>query len=42
MSDQAPLVKGTLDVLVLKALSWAPMHRDVVRLVGGPAHGAAG
>src|SRR5918997_2133095 len=21
-----PLVKGTLDVLVLKALSWAPMH----------------
>jgi PadR family transcriptional regulator, regulatory protein PadR len=26
MADQAPLVKGTLDVLVLKALSWAPMH----------------
>lgn len=21
-----PLLKGTLDVLVLKALSWAPMH----------------
>src|SRR5678815_1977705 len=21
-----PVVKGTLDVLVLKALSWAPMH----------------
>ncbi len=21
-----PLVKGTLDVLVLKALSWSPMH----------------
>lgn len=21
-----PLMKGTLDVLVLKALSWAPMH----------------
>jgi transcriptional regulator len=26
MSDPLPLVKGTLDVLVLKALSWAPMH----------------
>lgn len=23
---QLPLVRGTLDVLVLKALSWAPMH----------------
>jgi transcriptional regulator len=26
MADQTPLVRGTLDVLVLKALSWAPMH----------------
>lgn len=26
MSDPLPLLKGTLDVLVLKALSWAPMH----------------
>ena len=26
MSDALPLVKGTLDVLVLKALSWTPMH----------------
>ena len=26
MADPMPLVKGTLDVLVLKALSWAPMH----------------
>jgi PadR family transcriptional regulator PadR len=26
MADQTPLVKGTLDVLVLKALSWASMH----------------
>ena len=26
MADQTPLVKGTLDALVLKALSWAPMH----------------
>ncbi|HUF27822.1 MAG TPA: PadR family transcriptional regulator [Gemmatimonadaceae bacterium] len=25
-SSQLPLVRGTLDVLVLKALSWAPMH----------------
>ncbi len=23
---QLPLVKGTLDLLVLKALSWGPMH----------------
>ena len=26
MTDPLPLLKGTLDVLVLKALSWAPMH----------------
>ena len=26
MADPLPLMKGTLDVLVLKALSWAPMH----------------
>lgn len=26
MSDSLSLVRGTLDVLVLKALSWAPMH----------------
>ena len=26
MADTIPLVKGTLDVLVLKALAWAPMH----------------
>ena len=25
-ADALPLVKGTLDVLVLKALAWAPMH----------------
>ena len=24
--DQLTLVKGTLDVLVLKALTWGPMH----------------
>ena len=26
MADSLPLLKGTLDVLVLKALSWTPMH----------------
>ena len=26
MPDPLPLMKGTLDVLVLKALSWTPMH----------------
>ena len=26
MAEPLPLVKGTLDVLVLKALAWTPMH----------------
>ncbi len=26
MSEPLPLVKGTLDVLVLRALGWGPMH----------------
>ena len=26
MAEELALVKGTLDVLVLKALSWTPMH----------------
>lgn len=26
MTDPLPLVKGTLDALVLRALSWTPMH----------------
>lgn len=26
MPDSLPLLKGTLDVLVLQALAWAPMH----------------
>jgi len=26
VADPLPLVKGTLDALVLKALTWAPMH----------------
>jgi PadR family transcriptional regulator PadR len=26
MADALPIVRGTLDILVLKALSWRPMH----------------
>src|SRR4051812_29375908 len=26
MTDPMPVIKGTLDVLVLKALTWQPMH----------------
>ena len=26
MTEQMALLKGTLDILVLKALSWSPMH----------------
>ena len=26
MDDGLPLLKGTLDLLILKALSWGPMH----------------
>ena len=26
MSDSLPLIKGTLDILILKTLSWGPMH----------------
>ena len=26
MTDSLPIVKGTLDILVLKALTWTPMH----------------
>ncbi|HKS04939.1 MAG TPA: PadR family transcriptional regulator [Gemmatimonadaceae bacterium] len=26
MAESLPLLKGTLDVLVLKALAWTPMH----------------
>jgi transcriptional regulator len=26
VDEQLPLVKGTVDMLVLKALSWGPMH----------------
>lgn len=26
MAEPAPITKGTLDVIVLRALAWAPMH----------------
>jgi PadR family transcriptional regulator PadR len=31
MITSSPIVKGTLDLLVLKALSWAPMHGFEIR-----------
>jgi PadR family transcriptional regulator PadR len=30
MPNAEPLVKGTLDALVLKALAWAPMHEGEI------------
>ena len=36
-----PLVKGTLDILVLKALAWTPMHGfEITRWVEGRSAGA--
>ena len=41
MSDQLPVVKGTLDVLVLKALSAAPLHGfEVVSWLEARSNGA--
>ena len=43
MTDPLPLVKGTLDVLVLKALSWAPMHGfEVITWLEARSGGALG
>ena len=43
MTDQLPLVKGTLDVLVLRALSWAPMHGfEITTWLEERTHGALG
>jgi transcriptional regulator len=43
MADALPLVKGTLDVLVLKALSWAPMHGfEITAWLEGRSGGALG
>jgi PadR family transcriptional regulator, regulatory protein PadR len=41
VSDSLPLVKGTLDILVLKALSWTPMHGfEITRWVEARSAGA--
>ena len=43
MPDQMPLVKGTLDVLILKALMWAPMHGfEITSWIEGRSGGAIG
>ena len=43
MTGSMPLVKGTLDVLVLKALSWAPMHGfEITAWLEGRSGGALG
>jgi transcriptional regulator len=43
MADQLPLVKGTLDVLVLRALTWAPMHGfEITSWLEERTHGALG
>jgi transcriptional regulator len=43
MADPLPLVKGTLDVLVLKALSWTPMHGfEITTWLEGRSGGALG
>lgn len=43
MPDTLPLLKGTLDVLVLKALSWTPMHGfEITRWLEGRSGGTIG
>ena len=43
MADALPLLKGTLDVLVLKALSWTPMHGfEITTWLEGRSAGALG
>ena len=43
MAEPLPLVKGTLDVLVLKALSWTPMHGfEITQWLEGRSGGALG
>jgi transcriptional regulator len=40
MSPSAPLLKGTLDILVLKALSWEPKHGyDIIEWVRSQSGG---
>jgi PadR family transcriptional regulator PadR len=41
VADQLDLLQGTLDVLVLKALSWGPMHgHAVARMIRSATSGA--
>lgn len=41
--DALPLVKGTLDILVLKALTWCPMHGfEIVTWLEGRSAGMLG
>ncbi len=41
MPESLPLLKGTLDILVLKALSWAPMHGfEITQWVEARSRGA--
>ena len=43
MAEPLPLVKGTLDVLVLKALSWTPMHGfEITQWLEGRSGGTLG
>ncbi len=43
MPDALPLVKGTLDILVLKALAWTPMHGfEITRWLESRSGGAIG
>jgi PadR family transcriptional regulator, regulatory protein PadR len=43
MADQMPLMKGTLDVLILKALMWAPMHGfEITSWIEARSSGAIG
>ncbi len=43
MGDSPPLLKGTLDLLVLKALSWEPMHGfEIVSWLEQRSHGCVG
>jgi transcriptional regulator len=43
VADPLPLVKGTLDALVLKALAWGPMHGfEVTRWLEQRSGGALG
>jgi transcriptional regulator len=43
MADSPPLLKGTLDLLVLKALTWGPMHGfEIVTWLEQRSNGSVG